>query len=149
MYLEDSPILKQEKDLLNRSGFAKQLAKSLVEVKVDDGFCVGLFGAWGSGKSSIINMVREEIDNIADTIEDKPIVMYFNPWNFSSTDQLLKQYFLMLADRFSNETDKKLDEISGTIKKYASMLDVAGSLIGVGGIINSVGQTMVNVIDEE
>ena len=55
MYFDDAPIKKQKDDLLNRCDFSKRLGKSLLEAESQNGYCVGLFGPWGSGKSSIIN----------------------------------------------------------------------------------------------
>lgn len=136
MYFEDVPIRKQEEDLLHRRGFAKRLGRTLVDADVKEGYCVGLFGSWGSGKSSIVNMVLEEVNAITETDEEKPIVMYFNPWNFSSAEQLLQQYFVMLADKFSTRADKRLSKIGEEIKNYAGMFDVLGDLgkvLGTGG----------------
>ena len=136
MYFEDVPIRKQEEDLLQRRGFAKRLGRTLVDADVKEGYCVGLFGSWGSGKSSIVNMVLEEVNVITETQENRPIVMYFNPWNFSSADQLLQQYFVMLADKFSTQADKRLSKIGQEIQKYAGMFDVLGDVgkaLGAGG----------------
>lgn len=140
MYLEDTPIKKQEDDLLHRRNFAKRLGKSLLDTNTKDGYCVGLFGPWGSGKSSVVNMVLQEIESLTKDSQEKPIVMYFNPWNFSSSEQLLKQYFLMLANQFSTRKDKGLKVIGDEIQKYAGMFDVLGDIgkvIGVGGNIIS------------
>lgn len=138
MYLEDTPIKKQEEDLLHRKNFAKRLGKSLIDTQTKEGYCIGLYGPWGSGKSSVVNMILEEINSITKKSNDKPIVMYFNPWNFSSSEQLLQQYFLMLANEFSTRKDKGLNLIGNEIKKYAGMFDLfgdVGKLIGTGGKI--------------
>lgn len=55
MFYSDKPIFSREDDLLNRSGFARQLAQSLISLNNADTFTVGLFGKWGSGKTSIVN----------------------------------------------------------------------------------------------
>lgn len=137
MYFDDAPIKKQKDDLLNRCDFSKRLGKSLLDADSQNGYCVGLFGPWGCGKSSIINMVVEEIRLISEEKSTTPvIVMYFNPWNFSSADQLLRQYFIMLADRFNTTKDKQLSVIGKEIQKYAGMFNVfgdVGKLIGGGG----------------
>lgn len=136
MYLEDAPIKHQEEDLLHRRNFAKRLGKSLLDMKTNDGYCIGLFGPWGSGKSSVINMVLEEINTLSSGKECAPIIMYFNPWNFSSSEQLLRQYFLMLSKQFATRTNQKLQTIGEEIKKYAGMLDGLGDIgkaIGAGG----------------
>lgn len=143
VYLEDTPIKKQEDDLLHRRNFAKRLGKSLLETDTKDGYCIGLFGPWGSGKSSVINMVLEEIDILKNDKEEEPIVMYFNPWNFSSTDQLLQQYFLMLANKFSSQNDKRLNAIGNEIQTYSDMLDSIG---GVGKILGTGGKIAVRLL---
>ena len=138
MYLEDTPIKKQEEDLLHRKNFAKRLGKSILDTQTKEGYCIGLYGPWGSGKSSVVNMILEEINSITEESNDKPIIMYFNPWNFSSSEQLLQQYFLMLANEFSTRKDKGLNLIGNEIKKYAGMFDLfgdIGKLIGTGGKI--------------
>ncbi len=140
MYLEDAPIKSKKDDLLHRSNFARRLGKALLETETKEGYCIGLFGAWGSGKSSVINMMLEEIDINSNNKEEKPIVMYFNPWNFSSSEQLLQQYFLMLANKFAGKKDKRLSSIGNEIKKYAGMFDAfgeVGKVLSIGGNVVS------------
>ncbi|SHJ59693.1 KAP family P-loop NTPase fold protein [Parasporobacterium paucivorans] len=127
MYFEDSPIKKQEEDLLGRKGFAKKLGASLLNAQAKDGYCVGLFGPWGSGKSSVVNMIIEEIKILSEE-EEKPIIIYFNPWNFSSKDQLLRQYFITLANQFSGKKDKAKLIIGNEIRKYSDMLGDFGDI---------------------
>jgi len=134
MYLEDAPIKKQDEDLLNRSNFAKRLGKSILSTNTKNGFSIGLYGPWGSGKSSVVNMIIEEIKE--STKGNEPVIMYFNPWNFSSTNQLLQQYFIMLANEVADKKTEKMSEIGKEIQKYAGMLDTLGTvgkLVGTGG----------------
>lgn len=136
MYLEDTPIKEQKADLLNRSNFAKRLGKSIIQSCTKDGFCIGLFGPWGCGKSSIVNMVIEEIDILTSKEDDRPVVMYFNPWNFSSTDQLLQQYFIMLSNKFTDKKTNKISKVGLAIQKYAGMMDSFGDIgkvVSIGG----------------
>jgi len=54
------------------------------------GIVIGLYGKWGVGKSSVVNMLLEHISNIKEIKEDeKPIVLEFNAWNFSEQNQLI------------------------------------------------------------
>ena len=55
-YVADKPIEKADEDLLGRFDFAKQFGKSISEYDSEDGLVIGLYGKWGSGKTSIINM---------------------------------------------------------------------------------------------
>lgn len=42
--------------------FSKSLARAILNYHQSDSVSIGLFGEWGSGKASIINMVLEEIE---------------------------------------------------------------------------------------
>ena len=42
---------------------------------------IGLYGDWGSGKSSILKILEERIQNDADSKDDS-IVIYFDGWSF-------------------------------------------------------------------
>ena len=55
-----------------------------------DNFTIGLCGKWGSGKTSIINLIVEEIQEITKGKDDdeKIIVVNFNPWNYSDRNQV-------------------------------------------------------------
>ena len=53
-YVADKPIEKADEDLLGRSDFAKQFGKSICEYDSKDGLVIGLYGKWGSGKTSIL-----------------------------------------------------------------------------------------------
>lgn len=64
---------------------------------------IGLQGKWGTGKTSIINMSIEYI-NETDQEGNTPIIIQFNPWLFSNQNQLIKKFFdeLMVAIKDEN-----------------------------------------------
>ena len=72
LVLADRPIADAAGDLLDRGSFANGLASTLSrpEAVVDGaivggsatGYVVGLTGEWGSGKSSILNLVAGKLD---------------------------------------------------------------------------------------
>lgn len=64
MLYTDKPIHDRNEDLLGRSCFARQTAKALIGYQVEDTFTIGLFGHWGSGKTSLINMILYEIGRL-------------------------------------------------------------------------------------
>ena len=125
MYYSDMPIESKEQDVLNRASFARLLANALIEYKNNETFTVGLFGKWGCGKTSLVNITLSEIDRIqsSNTNKDKElIVVHFNPWNFSSTDQLLTQFFLRLSNEF-NDSNKELNKLATALEKYSAALN--------------------------
>lgn len=102
MYYSDRPITSSKEDQLNREGFSKLLAYTLAHLDSEDAFTVGLFGKWGCGKTSLVNMTLAELENIQSCGEtdEQIIVVNFEPWNFSDTNQLLNQFFVRMANEF-------------------------------------------------
>ena len=92
MYYSDRPISQESEDLLERRYFANLLAKTLLNLNSQDTFTVGLYGKWGSGKTSIVNMMLEQLDKLQSDQEDKMLVLRFDPWHFTDTTQLINQF---------------------------------------------------------
>ena len=108
-YEVDVPIKNSKKDELNRSKFVEILYESIIDYGKNEDEClvIGLMGEWGCGKTSIINMVYEKIDEF--NKEQKPgrqwIHAKFNPWYFSNQNSILYHFFDFLMEEF-NKTDK-------------------------------------------
>ena len=89
-YSADRPIKSKKEDILGRTEFAARLAKDIAKWNGDDSLVIGLYGAWGSGKSSLKNMVLESIS--ARKRELLPLVD-FNPWQLSGTGGIPVAFF--------------------------------------------------------
>ena len=61
MFTSDAPIESKEQDKLRRANFAESLGDALLSYDAYDSLVVGLYGPWGSGKTSLINMALEKI----------------------------------------------------------------------------------------
>ena len=70
MFDADRPITKSTEDCLNRTLFAKYLARCMLDHHHPDSFVVGLYGAFGTGKTSIINLLIEELNTAASNMLD-------------------------------------------------------------------------------
>lgn len=101
MFNTDKPINNISSDLLNRASFSEQLAKAILSYTNTDNFTISLCGKWGSGKTSILNMVETYINTLTQNYSDdeKPIIVHFNPWNYSDQTQLITQFFFNYACR--------------------------------------------------
>ena len=139
MYYSDKPILTSEEDSLNRKYFAELLGKALVNLQNKDTFTVGLYGRWGNGKTSLVNMMLREIEQNQNE-QEKMIIVHFEPWNFSNTDQLLEQFFVHLTNVFSNSADEKMKKIGKTLVKYSDAFKAAEVIPYVGGILSLFGK---------
>ena len=99
MFRSDLPIRSSTDDLLARASFSKALADAILSYERKDSVVAALYGAWGSGKSSVVNMVVERIEEVkpAMSVETQPIIIRFNPWNYSDQNQLVGQFFRSIS----------------------------------------------------
>ena len=151
MFYSDRAIGSQSEDKLNRSGFARLLAKTLVNLNSEDTFTVGLFGKWGSGKTSIVNMTLSEIDSMQ---SQKPegqqiIVVHFEPWNFTDTNQLLTQFFVRLANEFQKKSDENLTKIGQALERYSDAFSLLELIPTVGAPIATASKWGVNLLGKK
>lgn len=132
-YNTDRPIKSCDQDLLGRSSFAKQLGKAIFEYNGDDGLVIGLFGKWGTGKTSVINMAISELDGLSSDEENRPIIMRFAPWNYSNKDNLISIFFQNLKNTIEYQDNEELKKKVGkALSDYSGAFD-ALSLIPVIG----------------
>ena len=59
----DRPITAKAQDVLNRAPFAENLARAILNYSSTESLVIGLYGEWGSGKTSIINMMVERFQD--------------------------------------------------------------------------------------
>lgn len=115
----DSPIQNKTADTLGRASFAEKIGKAIAQYNGLDSLVIGIYGKWGNGKTSVINMVLEAV--VAEDVneESSPIIIHFRPWHFSGQDHLLEQFFKQLAY-----------EIQGTLANVGGKVADAGKRIG-------------------
>jgi hypothetical protein len=122
----DNPIERSEDDTLGRSDPARLFAEQILQQDASKGFVVAVLGAWGSGKTSFVNLARERLGGQA-TILD------FNPWMFSGAEQLVSSFFIELAAQLKIKPD--LQEIAGDLEDYGEAFSGLGWLPVVGAWI--------------
>lgn len=127
VFISDAPIESCEADILGRVKFAKSLSRNILRHEDKKTIVIGLYGKWGSGKSSIINILLEDIRQAKETPDDKkPIIIEFNPWNFSEQDNLTSVFFSEIANNLSYvDKSKNAKRISDKLKLYGHFLTSA------------------------
>lgn len=130
MFNPDVPIKLSNDDLLNRKNFAMQLARSIIEYDQSDSFNIGLYGQWGSGKTSVLNMTVEYLLDLSKNDENKPKIIRFNPWMFIDQSQLINQFFNQLSSTFTGKKDKA---------KIGDKLQILGDVLGITTFVPGIG----------
>lgn len=124
MFKSDQPIKSCSEDILGRTSFAKEFASRILNSSSSESLVLGLFGSWGMGKTSLINMTCEQIDSIAasNAQRAKPIIIFFNPWNYSDQHQLISQFFKTLSVGLKkSDYAQQAQEAGEKLESYAEL----------------------------
>ncbi len=118
MIRKDTPILNVADDLLNRDNFVESLKQSIINYSDnDESLTIGLYGKWGEGKTSVINLLKKKLDKQEDII-----CFTFEPWLYSNTEQLMSMFFKDLSDCVGNKYNQ--NKLSKIFNSYAEAFEV-------------------------
>ncbi|MCE5235421.1 MAG: KAP family NTPase [Eubacteriales bacterium] len=141
MLNSDWPIKKTAEDVLNRAVFVENLAEAMLSYTVPEGFAIGIYGKWGSGKTSVINMLLEQIEAVSSVSKQKPVVLKFNPWLCSDPKQLISQFFKQLSSAIKVK-QPRLNTVCKFMNDYGDAFDVATAIPIAGNILTAVGKIL-------
>ena len=113
-YVADKPIEKADEDLLGRSDFAKQFGKSICEYDSKDGLVIGLYGKWGSGKTSIINMAISEIP-----VDEDDVQKVENKKWYSKLYKRIKELFTAQKNKEENQKHDPIQNDNPIIIRFS------------------------------
>ncbi|HKX35479.1 MAG TPA: P-loop NTPase fold protein, partial [Rhizorhapis sp.] len=91
----DRALSPGDEDKLGFREVAKRIATALVDRASEDGLVIGIEGAWGSGKSSLLFLIGEELEKLPE--DRKPAVINFRPWLIGNRDALITSLFGALS----------------------------------------------------
>lgn len=129
----DQPINDVADDVLGTAQFVECLVGPLLEMPSDASLVVGLYGEWGRGKSSALNLLAGAI-NDATTANDitrrgqGAVLVRFTPWLYSDVETLLIAFFDTLAasvDDFPMGADVKRRRLRQTLKGIGAFMTSA------------------------
>ncbi|MDN5094288.1 KAP family P-loop NTPase fold protein [Aliarcobacter butzleri] len=126
----DLAIKDKENDKLNFLPFAQKVAKGIKNYKQNETFIISIEGKWGSGKTSLMNLIENEI-------KDDFEIMHFNPWLLTDIRQVIKLFFdeLIKVLCYGSFKAKWNEDIKKDIKTLANILLPDNINIDVGLII--------------
>lgn len=137
--LPERPIGTIAEDQLFRKKFIERLERALINPKTMKaiGVVVGVTGPWGSGKTSVLNLLEEGIKARYST----SLVVRFDPWLVSGRDNIINQFFAELLGSLNSDKQlsKQLSSLISLLKDYsanlAPLIDLA--VPGVGRLWSS------------
>jgi predicted KAP-like P-loop ATPase len=113
--LMDIAITDDSEDILGRVKFADDYYSQIKQFPSEDSLVFGLNGPWGSGKTSVLNLLRNRLRRNRDII-----VVDFNPWYFQSPETVTRQFYNTIAHAMNREFF--YSKLSSTARRYARIL---------------------------
>lgn len=122
----DAPISEDSEDRFGRTRLADSIEKDLTGGASP--IVVAVVGPWGSGKTSVLELVRRRLSSV------DVVVIDFNPWLFTGTDQLIQHFFTELVAQLSTHKDQRVRSVADSIERYSEILDPLAGLPGIGEV---------------
>jgi hypothetical protein len=110
------PIKREEEDIFERGNFSIHLAELLILKQNSPSFVLALEGKWGSGKTSIINLIKEFIRKET----GNAVIVDFNPWLIGSLDSVIEGFLVQLASSINQTLNSEV-----ATKAAANLLNFA------------------------
>jgi hypothetical protein len=137
----DRALQAGDEDRLGFRQIAARIAIALVDHASDDGLVIGIDGAWGTGKSSLLFLIEEELGKL--DAKHRPTVVNFRPWLVGQRDALLADLFGTLATQI-NKVAAEAGDATGisiekakaaaeALRKFTDRLGRVGSLVEFAG----------------
>jgi predicted KAP-like P-loop ATPase len=124
-YSPDQPIQSKSQDRFNRWPFSERIASTIAGRQDPSSIVIGIYGAWGDGKSSVLAMMEEALAEHDDIVRVR-----FNPWYFKSEEQVLRSFFSALAKAIDRSLPTKAEKIGEALEKYGSLLSLTALIPG-------------------
>ncbi len=130
----DQAVRSGDEDTLGRLPYARRAAELIHTTHSSESSAVfGLSGPWGSGKTSLVNMIIEVL------METHPkwAVARFTPWATSDVPGLLSEFYASLAEVLPNK--KGQQQVRRALAATASVAAPAAKLIPIAGEVAAEG----------
>ncbi|MDJ1466960.1 KAP family P-loop NTPase fold protein [Xanthocytophaga flava] len=134
-FLSDNPITKAEDDKLQRYTFSMQIANIILNRRDKDSLTIGIFGAWGEGKTSVLNFIQTALKD--STLGSDVIILDFNPWRYINENTLLRFFFKKVVTALETDSMLSSSKDSEELRKFRNGgMDILKDLSQIGDNIS-------------
>lgn len=138
-YVTDAPITEASDDRFSRAPFAKRIARTIIAQRDSASLVVGIYGPWGDGKTSVLNLIEQVLDE-----DEATVPVRFNPWRLGNETEMFFGFFETLAESIDTKLTTGRERIGHLLKDYAALLKpipfagdaAAGAATAVGGALS-------------
>ena len=127
LLLTDIPLQDDSKDLFGYKKFTDRLADCIKHFSSDDGLVVALNGEWGSGKTSVINIVKNQLQE-----EENIQVISYSYWWYEGKKEVITAFLSALSTAIGRLSNS--DEIVSKLLNIMQVLAPVADLISQSNI---------------
>ena len=119
------PIKSKDDDLLNYYPFAEKIKEIIQGYSSNPApLTIGIYGKWGTGKTSLLNLVERHIELFQKDKKDKLFIKFhYNPWVYQSKEEMLFDFFNTLSRKLIYSENEYLKKAGESILKYSRYLE--------------------------
>jgi predicted KAP-like P-loop ATPase len=122
------PINNSSQDKFDFNNGAKRLANILDNVELPN--CFGIYGIWGSGKTSLMNLTKRVFET-DENYKNKIATVWFNPWEFEYESEVPILFPLLKSIQSNLNSEEELKEFfKKSFKHIAAKTMTVASIIG-------------------
>lgn len=134
----DEAVSSREEDQLGRKALADAIAAQLAGANPESGVVFGMTGPWGSGKTSLLGMAKEALEQDHQGF----LVLWLNPWLFTGTEHLMGIFFTELGAQLSDLSGSEWDELGSSLQIFGAALSRLRTVPKMGGPAAAGGESM-------
>ncbi len=122
-FVSDQPSDSPEDDRLSFGPYAKTLAQIILSDRTRTPLTIGIFGSWGSGKTTLMKLVERalrdptSIGRSTDRPTPQIFTVWFNAWLYSKEDSLWRALVTQVL--------AKVRQIAGLARQTVEALDIS------------------------
>lgn len=123
----DRAISNKDEDRYGFTHIATELARAIKEIGREGSAVIGIEGAWGTGKTSLLNLLRTALEKQQ---EARTFVLNISPWLDGSDTPLVASLLLPVAAIIAEEEERRLSAKERTaLKRKKALTGTAQTLM--------------------
>jgi|GEM_PF-5700276 len=119
IYIQDDVLKDLEQDTFGHKHIADAVVKSILTTKPP--FTIGIFGGWGTGKSSLLEIIKTGLD------KENITTVTIDAWRYSSADDLRRAFLVHVANQLNPKVVGELSRKLYTTEQETILLKSTAS----------------------
>ncbi len=117
-------------DQLGFDRYVLTLAEMITDKHFRTPFCIGIHGDWGSGKTSFMRQLEEQLKKR--TTEVMAVPVWFNPWRYGKEEHLIIPFLRTIAAALKGYEGSEEPTLKDILAKAAEQISKAARAIAYG-----------------